>query len=145
MNLKSNIKIAEKVIKEQLANKEDEIDKVKIYKEAYEFLQTQMENEHTNQIIKLNQRISESISELQVKNAWPQLNSISKHALTACIASIQKNETKEIIMRNHLKILEFKQFILNSGKNEFIDFLTEEAKEKFFNMSNKNNKDNEND
>ena len=71
MNLKSSIKIAEEVIKEQLANKENEIDEVKIYKEAYEFLQTEMENEHTHQVIKLNQRISESISELQYKNAWP--------------------------------------------------------------------------
>jgi len=125
--ISNDIKIVEKVIKKQ---KEKGIDEKQIYKEAYDFLLDTIKVEESYQTQQYNKQISDGINKLSVNNKWTNLLSVSQHAITCCLECIKKDKTlNKCSISDTIK---FKSFILHSGKNEFIDYLTDEAKKEFF-------------
>jgi len=125
--LSMTIKTSEKEVKKQ---KDEGINETQIYKEAYDFLLNELKTEELSQTIKLNKQVAEGIENLTKRRQWTNLLSISKHAIENCLKCVK--EDKFIIENKMEYVLEFKSFILNSGKNEFINYLTPKAKEKFF-------------
>ena len=124
--IKDALRISEDCVKEQLNNNQNPEG---VYKEAYEFLKMQLEQEQSLRIINANKQISDGIKILSQNDSWPQLGSVAKHALEEKIKCMEKENP----LRKHkvLDIIKFKSFILNSGLAEFKKYLTQDAIEKF--------------
>lgn len=124
----SDSKIVEDVVKDQIREGRDEL---KVYKEAYEFSIYCLKSKESQEVIEFYKQISDGIHGLSIRDSWNNLDTVAKHALTACVSVIENGEDdslKDMI----LEVLKFKLAILNMGYVEFVEYLTKEAKEEFF-------------
>lgn len=121
-----------KIVKNAVQNGlDDGKSETEAYKEAYEFALSLLENTESDKIREYNNQIADGIHKLAINGQWSNLLAISKHAMTACVDTLDQDTN---IKERLGSTLDFKLEILHMGKQEILPMLTEEAKQKYFNL-----------
>jgi hypothetical protein len=98
--------------------------------ELLDFAIRVLEDEIMSQTYKEHDKVQKGIKFLKEHNLWSSLLRIAKDCLQDCLEVVQGDE---MLRKNNIcNIIEFKKDIVKMGKGEFMDLLSDKAKEKYF-------------
>ena len=101
--------------------------------ELLDFALSVLSNEVSNKRRSAHKKINDGIEYLILTNDWVSLHQILKHVAEGML-SAANNE--KFLHKKDIAIFRFLKEIIHMGKSEFIELLTEDAKEKYFGGNN---------